>query len=318
MRAANRSTSAAGHRAAITALVLSLLAVVAAADARASDYVLRIDLGPDVAALGSDDLAVSGPAADRLAALAPAVLPLLDTALRREDPAVRLGVVGVLQQVPGDAAVALLVRAAADRDAAVRAEALLALGLRGETAGRAVVEGALADPDARARRAAAAACHALCASPEALAALVDLAVRDAEAPVAQRSLASLLANGDAARVAAARAAVERRALPVLAATDVGERERFNAALVVAESGRREAVPVLAAVVVADGPPGPGTQAALALGAVADPQAVAALTPAAASPQPALRIAACASLRRLQQQAVAGADAALAGCPAAGR
>lgn len=298
------------------AFVVLLLAPIAAGcrDTARGPYVIEIDVGDDVRALGSDDLDVSGPAADRLAALGPAALPALRQALRDGDPVVRIGVVEVLQGMSGGDATSLLIDAASDGDAAVRADALLSLGLRAEPSGRAVVEAALADGDPRARGAAAAACHTLCRSPGALERLVDLALTNEQRAVAQRSLNAVLNGGDEAGRDAAGAAIRGRALPLLADTGVDDDRRFAAAQIAALAGRREALPVLIPRLASEARADRRTDAALALGHLDDAAAVAALARAAAAPDPGTRNAACIALGYQRQRGVAGAEQAAAACP----
>ena len=299
------------RRAIAQAVAALCLATVAAAGE--SPYVIRLDLRADIRNLGSDDLFVSEPAADHLTALGSIALPALAAALRREPPAIRAGVVGVLQQIEGEEAVALLVVAAEDRDPAVRADALVALGLRKATAGRAVVERHLTDSDHQARRAAALACHALCTSPAALDQLAAIAVRDHEASAAQQSLHTIVAS-DPARAPAARAAIEARALPALA--DPDRVVRANAGITAALVGRREAIPVLVEVI--HDPPQPALKpmAALALGGIPDAGAVAALAQLVQSGDPPLHNAACVGLNNLRQRDVDGAAQAAAACTTA--
>ncbi len=299
-------------------MAFALLALTSTADGAAdrftATYVVQIDLREDIVALGSDDLFVSGPAADRLIALGPLALPALATALRREGPATRQGIVEVLQQVDSAEGTRLLVETAADDDPDVRANALLALGLHGDAAGRAAVEAHLSDPDARARRAAALACHSVCISPVALERLTAMGLHGRAVEESQRSLRTILLGGDAARSSTARAAIEAVALPVLAASDPDAAARTNAALLLGLAGHREAVPILAAVIAKPPRPGVAAHAALALGTVRDASAVAALAPYAASDTTGLRAPACSSLRHLRDQNVATAAAAAAPCP----
>ncbi|MEO8605642.1 MAG: HEAT repeat domain-containing protein, partial [bacterium] len=124
----------AAHIAALAAVISVTLSANAAADQ--GRYTVRIDVTDSVHALGSDDLFVSGPAADQLAALGPPVLPVLQRALKAEPAAVREGIVGVLVEIPGDDATVLLVRAARDPDARVREPALSGLATRPGQAGR--------------------------------------------------------------------------------------------------------------------------------------------------------------------------------------
>lgn len=275
-----------------------------------SPYVIRLDLRADIRALGSDDPFVSEPAADHLTALGSIALPALAAALRSEPPAIRVGVVGVLLQIREEEATRLLIEAADDREPAVRADALLDLGLRRDDAGAAVVERHLSDPDRHARRSAALACNAVCASPAALARLVEIALRDSEAASAQQSLRTIVAGADTTRAAAARAAIEQQTLPLLAAADGDPVVRANAAITAAVAGRREAVPVLLDVARHEPKPGLRSPAVLALGGISDPAASAALARLAGSGDSGLRHDACAVLAQRRDRG----DHAVAACP----
>lgn len=288
-----------------------LLAIAGCSDPPRDPYVIEFDLGADVRALSSDDIDESGPAADRLTALGPAALPALRTALQREDPAVRSGVVEVLLGLDGDEAAALLIESAGDRDPTVRTDALLALGLRAEPSGRAAVEAALADGDAGVRRAAAAACHSLCRSPTALAQLVDLALADQERAVAQRALSAALISTEGRD--AARAAIAARALPLLTGEAADDERRFAAAQIAAMIGQREALPVLVAALAPEARADRRPAAALALGGLDDPAAVAALAAVASGPDAGPRNAACVALGSQRQRRVEGAEQAAAAC-----
>lgn len=279
-----------------------------------SPYVIRLDLRADIRALGSDDPFVSEPAADHLAALGGIALPALAAALRAEPAAIRVGVVGVLLQIREEEATRLLIEAADDREPAVRADALLDLGLRRDDAGAAVVERHLNDPDGHARRSAALACNAVCASPGALARLVEMALRDREAVSAQQSLRSIVAGADAVRAAAARTAIERQTLPVLAAAEGDPVVRANAAITAAVDGRREAVPVLLDVALREPTPGLRPLAVLALGGISDPAANAALARLAESGDAGLRHDACAVLAQRRGRGDGAAAAAATTCP----
>jgi len=294
---------------ALLAACLPPAASTASADHARPRYELRIDLTGSVHALGSDDLFVSGPAEERLEALGVDALPVLDRALRQEPADVRAGIVTVLATLNAPRATRLLIRAAGDRDPAVRAPAFLALAARPEAGARDAVAHGLRDQNAAARRAAAAACSQACTTAEALQRLVEIAIGDAEAATAQASLDTIM-HGDASRAALARQQIERQAAPQLASADATPTGRFNAALLVAIGGNRDAVPMLA-IALQQAPLGDATRAARALANVADPASVAALATAA---RPELRPAACASLLRLRDAQVAGSGDALRECP----
>jgi HEAT repeat protein len=274
-------------------------------------YVIQIDLGTDIRALSSDDIDESGPAADRLAALGPVALPALRSALQREDAPVRSGVVEVLQGLSGEESAELLIEAAGDRDPTVRTNAILSLGLRAEPSGRAAVETALADADPGVRRAAAAACHALCRSPAALNQLVELALADQERAVAQRALSAAL-NSTEGRDPA-RAAIAARALPLLSDEATDDERRFAAAQVAALIGQREALPVLLAALAPETRADRRATAALAVGGLDDPAAVAALAAAVGGTDAGTRNAACVALGQQRQRRVEGAATAAEAC-----
>jgi len=305
-------------RAATRRLLLALPAILLAAGrgaaAPAADYVLRLDLRADIRALGGDDPFISESSAERLVALGEPVLPILAAALAREDASTRAGVIDVLRQIPGREAAVLLRRAAHDPDPAVRADALMALGLRGESAGAGEVAAALADRDPRARRAAALACSSLCATPAALSRLVDLAVGDPDGAAALASLETIVA--DERRRPAAIAAIEAGALPLLVLGERADGDHLQAALTVALIGRAEAVPPLAAALAPGGPHGRAVRAALALGRIPDPAAVAALAQATDDPDSGVRAAACVGLSQMDRGGGAGAAAARTRCPTA--
>lgn len=306
-------------RIAISDLAVGIAVMVATsptwAGAAAAPYVVAIDVTADIRALASDDPFVSEAAVEHLVALGPVALPVLARAYRQEPAAIRAGVVDVVRQLDTPAAVALLVEAAGDRDGAVRAAALIAIGLGREAAGSAAVEAALRDPDPRVRRSAILACGQVCASPEALARLVDLALGDGGTMVmamaARQSLASAVTNGDAAQAERARAAIATRAVPALSAPEPAR--RLDAALTAALIGEPRTVPILAEA-LRDGPPALAPLAALALGGVPTPEAVAVLDRAARGDARGLANAACIGLQSLQARAVPSADAALAACP----
>jgi HEAT repeat protein len=285
--------------------------LVLAACARARDpYVVAVDVAPWLQALGSEDVTVSDAARARLLTLGPAVLPALAAALDREPPAVRTGVVDVLSRLEGADTLPLLLRAAHDTADEVRFQALLALALVRDPRARPVVEGALADPVARVRCAAAGACAAVCASPAAIARLVEMALDDepfSNAAAARRSLEHVLADPQGARAALARDAIAAHARPVLD-RDAGVARRARAALLVADAGDAAG----SAALVDALRPGVETHLRLsalyALGTVGDGAAVAAIVPLLdeAGPQPY----AVDALRRMAERGVAEAAKAL--------
>jgi len=269
-------------------------------------YRIDVDLRPDIAALGSDDLDESAPAEARLVAIGAPALPALAAALAEESEAVRIGVVEVLREIGPPDASPLLLRAAADATPAVRREAVMALGLTGDRSGTDTVERALGDPDPRVRAAAITACSTLCRSPRAIEKLLDIAVQGA--PRAMTSLTTILLDDDAARADAARQAVRAAAVPLLDGAAPAER-RLPAALLLGQTGDVRAVPVLQAALSESLGLAVQTQIVIALTRIRDPAAVVALRQAAGDA--ALRPLACRSLATLAEQQVVGAAGA---CP----
>ncbi len=194
-------------------LVAVVLCAASCAEHTAPDpYVVTVDLRPSIQALGSDDLFASEPAAERLTAIGPVVLPALAAAMDSESAEVRAGIVGVLQDL-GWEGVPLLLRAARDDDLQVRREAVLALGFLGAEQGRSIGEAALEEESPAMLRAAIVACGSLCKSRDALKRLVELTIERPQMRVAGQSLQAILASDDEERAAAARAAIGRRLCP---------------------------------------------------------------------------------------------------------
>jgi HEAT repeat protein len=284
-------------------------------------YEIKIDLAPWIADLGSDDVFTSEAAVERLIGLGEASLPPLRKALENEGPAVRAGVVEALKQLDSPAAVPLLLVAANDSDAAVRAEALLGLGEVGDERGRAVVEAALDDEDRLIALAAADACASLCRTPASLQRLIEMALY---APpfvtmaVPRQSL-RYMANQEDERASATREAVRATALPLLgrgASVEV----RTRAALLLTDVGDAGGIPWLNRVVVQ-----PlkllnphlrqqiRLQAISAVGAAGNAGSVAALRRAHTSFGPPLKEPVCRALRQLAQRGVDGAASEAAHC-----
>jgi HEAT repeat protein len=288
-----------------------LLCLAAGCGGSAPDYRVTTDLGPAIHALGGDDLEQSDPAADRIAALGPEAIPALATALAREPPAVRLGVVDVLGRIEAPGALALLAGVAAhDRDVEVRAMAIRTLGGHPGEEERVVVETALSDPEARIRLEAAGACAALCTTPSALARLVTLALRDqplANGVAAHAALVRMLAGPDHALSEQARAAI-RAQVPVALGGD-GE-TALRAALLASDVGDPSGREVLARAVRGDAPAVLRLQAVHALGTVGTDAEVPLL--AALDGQPGFGEYAYDALRRLAGRGVGGAQPAVDG------
>lgn len=295
------------------ALVLWLVVASGCRWMRPDPYRVVHELGPWIAALGSDDLVVSDPAEDSLVSLGPPAVAPLATALEREAPPVRRGVVTALARLNLPEVVPPLIRAAnEDPDEDVRAEALRALGTLGDARARPVVEAALDAPAVKLRHAAARACATLCASPEAANRLVEIAVRDQPLAVglnARASLVRMLEGPDPSRSASARRALEDRARPALTEGSAFE-ERARAALLVAELDDPTTTPVL--VEVARGPNPLRIYAVYALGRVGDGRAVPVLAIHLQAADPGLAAYSYDALRRLQDRGLDEARAALDG------
>jgi HEAT repeat protein len=171
----------------------------------ASPYVVTTDVTPWIRALESDNLVDTQPAVEGLAALGPAVIPVLERAFERESAQVRVGVVEVLSDLDVPETLPLLLRAAKDSEPEVRADAVDALGGLRDERGRETIEDALGDSDTAVIAAAARACVQLCRSPEAMKALASHAV--AGVGVANQSLVTILRAGNGDQLVTAREAV---------------------------------------------------------------------------------------------------------------
>jgi HEAT repeat protein len=281
----------------------------------ADAYSVAVDVGPWIQELGSDDLFESEPALESLVALGPAAIPPLETALEREGPAVRVGVINTLGQIGLPACVPPLIHAARDPDQEVRAEALTTLGRLGDERAREVVESALHDPVPVVVQAAAAACGGLCRSPAALRRLVELALSFETtfgALAARNGLRVILAGSDTERNAALREVLEELAIPLLQA-DAPAMQRARAALLAADAGDRRAIPWLVEAVRIEDAPLLRLQAVLTLGSMADPAAVNALLQVTRAESGALGAAACQALGQLAKREVGGASRAFETC-----
>ncbi len=218
-------------------------------------YVVEVDLAPQIRAFGEETL-VADEAAERLAAIGPAVIPALAAALEREAKDVRQKAVEVLSTIGTAEAVPPLLRAAEhDADDDVRSDALIALGTIGDERGRALVERAIDDPRVLIRGGGVMGCATLCTSPAAIGRLADIAVRDdirSIALAARRTLASLRERGPAEEQAVRDAVARRRpaALPAGASPD----ERALAALLASDLDGADGIPALLAVLGDASPP----------------------------------------------------------------
>jgi HEAT repeat protein len=300
-------------------LTLLVLLAVACGGSR-EEYRTTIDLGPAIRALTSDDLDESSQAADRIAMAGADALPALEAALRAEPPAIRREVATVLGRIDDPRAVRLLSQAADDPEADVRYEAIVALGIRAVPDTRGAVESALGDTDPKVRLAAANACAALCASPAALARLVELGVKDPPLPnalAARSAIVRILGDADPERAERLRAAIRSIAPPVLAQQATGE-AAVRAALLASDVGDPVGRDVLAAAARGGVAPALRLQAIHALGTVGDADSVPVL--ATIDGQPSFGEYACDALRRLAARGVGRASDAVerwrGACPAA--
>jgi len=294
-------------------LCLAVTAALLGCGESSSEYRVERDVGADIRALGSDDLETSEPAADRLVAMGPDAVSVLKTALGREPPAVRLGVVEVLGRIDHPDALAVLVGVAArDDDAEVRSAAIRTLGAgAAPEAARPVVEAALTDPAPDIRLAAAGACATLCVSPAALERLVTVAIEDQPLPngvAARAAVIQILGDSDPERAGGVRAAIRARVPSAL--HDGDAQAALRAALLASDVGDPSGREVLARALRGDSPPLLRLQAVHALGRIGDEAAVPAL--AALDGQAGFGEYACDALRRLDARGVAGAQAALDG------
>lgn len=221
-----------------------ILIVAAGCLHRPTHYRAVVDVGPDIRALGSEDLFEQGEAVERIVALGPAAVPPLTRALEREPAAVRIGVVEVLGKLDPRLATPPLLRAARDRDEAVRYDALQTVARVGDERSGDVVEQALADPSPKIRLAAARACARVCRKRAALDRLVDMALTDdlTNGIRARATLVAIMAGHDEP-ASRARAAIEERAVPRLGGSGSLE-ERARVALLAADVGRSDALALL--------------------------------------------------------------------------
>jgi HEAT repeat protein len=300
----------------------TLLLVASAAIACGSTpdaYHTTINLGPAIRALASDDDDESSRAADRLVMAGADALPALGEALRTEPPATRREVTAVLGRIDDRGAVRLLASAANDPEVDVRYEAILTLGVRAAPDTRGTVESALGDADPKVRLAAANACAALCASPAALARLVELGMDDPlpNALAVRSAIVRILGDADQERAERLRAAIRTLAPPVVARQADGD-AAVRAALFASDVGDPVGRDVLAAAARGGVAPVLRLQAIHALGTIGDDGAVSAL--ATIDGQPTFGEYACDALRRLAARGVRPASDAVerwrGACPAA--
>jgi HEAT repeat protein len=300
-------------RYALPMAVAFLACACSPARAPAPNYSVTVDLTESIHALGSDDLEVSEPAAQRIESVGAAALPVLERVLRNEDAAIRARAAEIAGAIGEPAAVPMLIRAASDPEAAVRAQAVLALGSLKDERGRATIEAALGDGDANVRRAAADACATLCRSHAAFARLAEMALR--EQPIGRtlipRQSLKVALQGDRAEIA--RAAVLEAVEPALSpAGDAALRGR--AALLLVDLGDPRAPKALADAARSNVDVTLRAQVVLALGVAGDETAVPVLRDALERDAPVPRPIVCRSLHDLARRGVRGAEEAQRSCP----
>lgn len=229
----------------VFALACWVVAMPSPPDRAASDdtvvdpYVVTLDTRPWIEALRSDDLFRTEPAIAALASLGDLALPPLTAALASEGRRARGHIVEVLRDIGSPATVPLLLQAAGDADAAVRADAIEALGRTADARAQPAVEAALDDQAVEVVRAAAAACRTLCRSPAAMRRLVHLALAPATASAARNSL---LAMAESDRGGTVATVIREVAGPPLRAAEPPS--RCHAALLLAGVATPEALPAL--------------------------------------------------------------------------
>jgi HEAT repeat protein len=300
------------------ALAVALALTTACAERDDASYRATIDLGPAVRSLASDDLDESEAARTQLTAVGTAALPVIEAALAREAAATRVALVEVVGDLPRTDGGPLLVALARDDPSEdVRYAALGALGASDDPQAVAVLTRALADGSPRIRLAAASACTRSCRSPEAVAGLVTIALRDPLRPngmAARKALLRVCGDGDAECAAETRATVLAAVRPVITDGDDGaavdtsairaallaadQGDAAGAALLVRAAGRHDAEPLLRLGSV------------YALGTVGDARAVPALVEL--DDAPAVDAYAYDALRRLAERGVREAATALDG------
>jgi len=296
-------------RAVLTAAFACGVTTASADDKTTDPYIVTIDTRPWIEALRSDDLFETDPAIDSLASLGDHAVPALAAALRAEGTLVRVNIVEVLRDIGTPATAAPLLLAAADGDIEVRRGAVEALGKLGDERGRAVVEAALDDDAPEVVRTAAIACRSLCRSPAALRRLVELSV-DANAAAGARASLRQLARDPGLR-AIIDPLIAEVALPVL--REGTDDRRIHAALVVADTGDRAALPVLRACALGPVHPLITAECVQSTAAIPGDDATANLAQISRTGGPVARRAACEALATLAPRSEA-ARGAHQGCP----
>ena len=276
-------------------------------------YIVEIDVRPWIEALRSDDLFQIDPAIESLGALGDHAIPALRAALKIEGVQARINLVEVLRDIRTPATVAALVEAAADENEEVRRDAIEALGRLGDRRAQSTLEAALHDPSAKVSRAAVAACLAQCSSPAALRRLVEKSLEQRTALTAQTSLSRVAAANRDAGVEIRKLADEL-AIPVM--EDSGNSQRFDAALMVAQTGNEAAIPVLRECIEQKTQPMMSVLCIRGLGTLGSERSIAALAEAARGDDDRLRRpAACKALATLADDRPSAREA-YAACTAA--
>ncbi|HEV7731665.1 MAG TPA: HEAT repeat domain-containing protein [Candidatus Binatia bacterium] len=282
-------------------------------DRTGDPYRVQVDVGPQIRAFAEDTLTADD-AGTQLVQLGPAVIPALAAALEGEPKDVRVKAIEVLATIGSPDALPALMRAVErDPDDDVRGDALRALGIIGDPRGRALVEAMLDNERLPVRSGGVTACAKLCASPDAIDRLAELAIHDPNVSVALAARTSLHAIGERDGTTVRRAVDARRpeALPVGATAD----ERALAALLASDVDGGAGTVALVTVLPAASP-ALQRQIAWRLGAIGDEGAVDALGALHTSPDRDVRLYAVDALRRLRERGVDAASKALSSDDAA--
>jgi HEAT repeat protein len=304
----------------LTQSILTLLLVAAQpsgtpAPATPPLYQVTVDITDSIRALGSDDLFVSEPAAQRIVALGVAAVPALTAALARQSPEVRAGIADVLGRIGEPECLPPLLTAARDDVAAVRAAALDSLGELGDPTSAPVVERALQDSDEKVRLAAVGACAEICLSKEAFTRIAELAMREPSSnmlPRARDVLRKIWEGKDAARAARARRSVGKAVAAELRHTSQPD-VQLRGALLASDLGESSALATLRrAMRESDNRP-LKLQAIFTLMTSADVEAAAIV--AEQTHDPFLGPAACQALKQIALKNPAAAGLAHASCRA---
>jgi len=289
----------------------------------ANPYVISIDTEPWINALRTDDLFVSDPAIESLAALGDHAIPALAAAMAAakttsqkttsQGTQTRINIVEILSDIRTPATVPLLVQAAHDTSVEVRGDAVDALGRLGRADCRAAIEAALDDPAPQVAAKAAAACGRVCSSRAALRTLLEMSIRRQPASIAsnaRNSLRKLIARDTADRQQISELA-EKIVVPVM--NDTGASNRRLAALMAGTLGIPSALPVLrtCAIERVDTDPLTSVYCVQAIGDSRLDQAVAPLEEISKTDHPILTPTACKALAALAKTNSVARDSAMA-------